>query len=60
MKQASYNAFNLIGRTFGQVPGGMFGAGENARKDDKVEDIILIPMGAARLRISASPVVVGK
>jgi len=31
MLQASYNAFNLIRRTFGQVPGGMFGADENAR-----------------------------
>lgn len=29
--QASYNAHNLIRRTFGQVPGGMFGADENAR-----------------------------
>nr|WP_321333738.1 beta-L-arabinofuranosidase domain-containing protein [uncultured Bacteroides sp.] len=31
MLNASYNAFNLIRRTFGQVPGGMFGADENAR-----------------------------
>ncbi len=31
MLHASYNAFNLIRRTFGQVPGGMFGADENAR-----------------------------
>jgi len=31
MLQASYNAFNLVRRTFGQVPGGMFGADENAR-----------------------------
>lgn len=29
--QASYNVHNLIRRTFGQVPGGMFGADENAR-----------------------------
>ena len=29
--QASYNAQELIRRTFGQVPGGMFGADENAR-----------------------------
>ena len=29
---------------------------EKAAKADKVEDIILIPMGAARLRISAFPV----
>lgn len=28
---ASYNVHNLIRRTFGQVPGGMFGADENAR-----------------------------
>ena len=31
MIQASYNAFNLIRRAFGQVPGGMYGADENAR-----------------------------
>ena len=31
MIQASYNAFNLVRRAFGQVPGGMFGADENAR-----------------------------
>ena len=30
---------------------------EHAVKDQKVEDIILIPMGAARLRISAFPIV---
>lgn len=30
--QASYNNFNLIRSIFGQVPGGMFGADENARK----------------------------
>ena len=29
--QASYNVHNLIRRTFGQVPGGMFGADETAR-----------------------------
>lgn len=29
--QASYNVHNLIRRAFGQVPGGMFGADENAR-----------------------------
>lgn len=29
--QASYNVQELIRRTFGQVPGGMFGADENAR-----------------------------
>lgn len=29
--QASYNVQHLIRRTFGQVPGGMFGADENAR-----------------------------
>ena len=29
--KASYNVHNLIRRTFGQVPGGMFGADENAR-----------------------------
>jgi len=29
--QASYNVHNLIRNTFGQVPGGMFGADENAR-----------------------------
>ncbi len=28
---ATYNNFNLIRREFGQVPGGMFGADENAR-----------------------------
>ena len=28
---ATYNIHNLIRRTFGQVPGGMFGADENAR-----------------------------
>ena len=33
---------------------------ENAIKDDKVEEIILIPMGAARLRISSFPTVTGK
>ena len=31
MLKASYNVHNLIRRTFGQVPGGMFGADENAR-----------------------------
>lgn len=31
MLQASYNNQRLIRRTFGQVPGGMFGADENAR-----------------------------
>lgn len=29
--EATYNVFSLIRRTFGQVPGGMFGADENAR-----------------------------
>lgn len=29
--QATYNDYYLIRRTFGQVPGGMFGADENAR-----------------------------
>jgi len=29
---ATYNDFNLIRRLYGQVPGGMFGADENARK----------------------------
>lgn len=29
--QASYNVQELVRRTFGQVPGGMFGADENAR-----------------------------
>ncbi|MEZ5104096.1 MAG: glycoside hydrolase family 127 protein [Draconibacterium sp.] len=29
--QASYNNFYLIRRTFGQVPGGMFGSDENSR-----------------------------
>lgn len=28
---ATYNVYNLIRRVFGQVPGGMFGADENAR-----------------------------
>lgn len=31
MLGASYNVHDLIRRTFGQVPGGMFGADENAR-----------------------------
>lgn len=31
MCKASYNAYNLVRRAFGQVPGGMFGADENAR-----------------------------
>lgn len=31
MLYATYNDFDLIRRTFGQVPGGMFGADENAR-----------------------------
>ena len=31
MLNASYNVFHLIRRTFGQVPGGMFCADENAR-----------------------------
>ncbi|MDD4720308.1 MAG: glycoside hydrolase family 127 protein [Bacteroides sp.] len=31
MLRASYNVHDLIRRTFGQVPGGMFGADENAR-----------------------------
>ena len=31
MLHASYNVHNLIRRTFGQVPGGMFGSDENAR-----------------------------
>lgn len=31
MLAASYNSFSLIRRTFGQVPGGMYGADENAR-----------------------------
>ena len=30
MLKASYNVHRLIRRTFGQVPGGMFGADENA------------------------------
>ena len=30
--QATYNDFNLIRTMYGQVPGGMFGADENARK----------------------------
>jgi hypothetical protein len=30
--QATYNDFHLIRNRFGQVPGGMFGADENARK----------------------------
>ncbi|GAA3995052.1 glycoside hydrolase family 127 protein [Mucilaginibacter dorajii] len=29
---ATYNDFNLIRKVYGQVPGGMFGADENARK----------------------------
>ncbi|MFO8001659.1 MAG: glycoside hydrolase family 127 protein [Marinilabilia sp.] len=29
--EATYNNYDLIRRTFGQVPGGMFGADENAR-----------------------------
>ncbi len=31
LMHASYNVHNLIRRTFGQAPGGMFGADENAR-----------------------------
>ena len=31
MLHASYNVHDLIRRTFGQVPGGMFGSDENAR-----------------------------
>lgn len=31
MRKASYNVYSLVRRTFGQVPGGMFGADENAR-----------------------------
>lgn len=31
MMEASYNVQSLVRRTFGQVPGGMFGADENAR-----------------------------
>lgn len=31
-KYASYDAFNTVRKYFGQVPGGMFGADENARK----------------------------
>lgn len=31
MIQASYNVHDLVRRSFGQVPGGMFGADENAR-----------------------------
>lgn len=31
MLEASYNVQSLIRRAFGQVPGGMFGADENAR-----------------------------
>ena len=31
MRQSSYNAHDLIRRTFGQVPGGMFGSDENCR-----------------------------
>lgn len=30
--KASYNVFNLARKIYGQVPGGMFGADENARK----------------------------
>jgi hypothetical protein len=30
--QGTYNSFHLIRRLYGQVPGGMFGADENARK----------------------------
>ena len=31
MLTATYNVHDLIRRTYGQVPGGMFGADENAR-----------------------------
>ena len=31
MRQATYNAFNNMRERFGQVPGGMYGADENAR-----------------------------
>ena len=31
MLAASYNVQSLVRRAFGQVPGGMFGADENAR-----------------------------
>lgn len=31
MLEASYNVQSLVRRAFGQVPGGMFGADENAR-----------------------------
>lgn len=31
MLESSYNVYNLVRRTFGQVPGGMFGADENCR-----------------------------
>ena len=42
--KASYNVHHLIRRTFGQVPGGMFGADENAVWD------ISIPSGSGNLR----------
>ncbi|HWJ27618.1 MAG TPA: beta-L-arabinofuranosidase domain-containing protein, partial [Flavisolibacter sp.] len=32
LMQASYNDFNLVRKIYGQVPGGMFGADEDARK----------------------------
>ena len=36
MLKASYNVHHLIRRTFGQVPGGMFGADENAVWDTSI------------------------
>lgn len=34
---ATYNVYNLIRNTFGQVPGGMFGADENARMGGHID-----------------------
>mgnify|MGYP000532632471 FL=1 len=44
MLAASYNVHHLIRRTFGQVPGGMFGADENARMDILIHDKELKPV----------------
>lgn len=43
MLSASYNVQSLVRRAFGQVPGGMFGADENARIGFLIPDKVLKP-----------------